>query len=393
VDGVVAAHRGRARPAEAPVVTRGVRVLILNERDPAHPKAGGAEVHVAEIFGRLAARGFEITQVTSGFAGGAARDTQCGMRVVRVGALPAYYPRAAAVCARESRRGRVDVVVECLNKLPFLSPVYARAPVVALCHHLFGETAFQQVAWPVAASVWAVERLIPRVYRRAHFVAISESTRGDLIRRGVAADRIEVHHPGITPPPLAPPGLSERGQRIAYVGRLERYKNVDVLIDAFAAVAVRFPAAHLLVIGQGADRARLERRAAAAGVAARTTFTGFVPEAEKQRLLASARVCVCPSAKEGWGLTVIESNALGTPNVASDAPGLRDSVRHGETGFLARTGDAAAFAAAIAELLADDALAGRMSAAAVAWSRGFAWDRAAEQMAGAIRRAAAERPA
>jgi glycosyltransferase involved in cell wall biosynthesis len=390
VDGVVAAHRGRARPVEAAVVTRDVRVLILNERDPAHPRAGGAEVHVAEVFGRLAGRGFAVTQVTSAFAGGAARDALCGMQVMRVGALPAYYPRAAAVCARETRRGRVDVVVECLNKLPFLSPAYARAPVLALCHHLFGETAFRQVAWPVAAAVWSVERLIPAVYRRARFVAISESTREDLVRRGVAPERVDVHHPGIAAPLVPLPGLPERGQRIAYVGRLERYKNVDVLIDAFAELTKRFPDARLLVIGEGADRSRLERHAAAAGVSELTTFTGFVPEADKQRLLAGSRVCVCPSDKEGWGLTVIESNALGTPNVASDAPGLRDSVRHGETGFLARTGDAAAFAARIGDLLADDALAARMSAAAVAWSGRFGWDRAAEQMAGAIRRALAE---
>ena len=363
------------------------RVLILNERDPAHPKAGGAEVHVAEIFGRLAQRGFEITQVTSAFPGGAARETQAGMQVRRVGALPVYYLRAAAACARETRRGRVDVVVECLNKLPFLAPAYARAPVLALCHHLFGETAFRQVAWPVAAAVWSVERLIPRVYRRARFVAISESTRDDLLRRGVAADRVEVHHPGIAPPALPPPGLPERGHRIAYVGRLERYKNVDVLIDAFAQVAKRYPEARLLVIGQGADRPRLERHAAAAGVSERTTFTGFVPEADKQQLLARARVCVCPSAKEGWGLTVIESNALGTPSVASDAPGLRDSVRHGDTGFLAPAGDAGAFAARIGDLLADDALAARMSAAAIEWSRGFTWDHAADRMAEAIRRA------
>jgi glycosyltransferase involved in cell wall biosynthesis len=371
-------------------VTRGVRVLILNERDPGHPKAGGAEVHVAEIFGRLAAQGFEVTWLTSAFAGGAARETRCGMQVVRGSGVPTYYLRAAAGCLRETRRGRVDVVVECLNKLPFLSPAYARAPVVALCHHLFGETAFEQVAWPVAAAVWSVERLIPRVYRRARFVAISESTRDDLVARGVAPARIEVHHPGIAPPAEPPPSLAERGHRVAYVGRLERYKRVDVLIDAFARVAKRLPEARLLVIGQGADRPRLERLAAAAGVAERTTFTGFVPEAEKQRLLAHARVCVCPSAKEGWGLTVIESNAVGTPNVASDAPGLRDSVRHGETGFLARAGDAEAFAARIGDLLADDALAARMSAAAIAWSRRFGWDRAAEQMAGALRRAQAE---
>ena len=117
---------------------------------------------------------------------------------------------------------------------------------------------------------------------------------------------------------------------------------------------------------------------------ARVRFTGFVSEPERNRLLANARVCVCPSSKEGWGLTVIEANALGTPNVASDAPGLRDSVRHGETGFLVPDRDVSAFAERIGELLCDDALARRMSAAALEWSRRFDWDTSASVMAHAI---------
>jgi glycosyltransferase involved in cell wall biosynthesis len=356
------------------------RVLVLNERDPLHPKAGGAEIHVAEIFGRLAARGAQVTLATSRFAGAPARQEVQGMRVRRVSRLPLYYPSAAWVCARETRGGRYDVVVECLNKLPFLAPLYSAAPVLGLCHHLFGETAFLQVPWPVAAAVWSVERLVPRVYRHRHLVVISESTRGDLIRRGVAPERIEVHHPGIRTPSFEPPRVSERQHRVAYVGRLEPYKKVDVLLRAAARLVERFPALQIDVIGRGSDRARLERVAAEVGLAERTHFAGFVSDEERDRLLAGARACICPSVKEGWGLTVIESNALGTPNVTTDAPGLRDSVRDGETGFLVPDGDVEAFAARIGDLLGDDALAERMSAAALAWSRGFDWDRAAARM-------------
>jgi glycosyltransferase involved in cell wall biosynthesis len=93
---------------------------------------------------------------------------------------------------------------------------------------------------------------------------------------------------------------------------------------------------------------------------------------------------VCPSTKEGWGLTVVESNAFGVPNVATDAPGLRDSVRHDETGFLVRDGDVEAFADRIAALLGDDALAARMSGAALEWSRRFDWERATDQMAASL---------
>lgn len=362
------------------------RVLILNERDPRHPKAGGAEIHVAEIFGRLARRGHEISMASSVFAGAPAHERIDDIAVQRVGALPLYYPRAAWTCARASRRGEFDVVVECLNKLPFLSPVYSSVPVLALCHHLFGETAFQQVAWPIAAAVWSVEQLIPRLYRRERFVAISESTRDDLVRRGIGADRIEVHHPGIRRPEHPSPNLASRGQRVVYVGRLERYKNVDVLIRAMQRLESRFPDAELVVIGEGNDRTRLEGIAQETGVSRRTRFTGFIDESVRNRLLAESRVCVCPSSKEGWGLTVIEANALGTPNVASDAPGLRDSVRDGETGFLVPDGDVEAFADRIGLLLSDDALATRMSEQAQRWSRRFEWDRAADLMEAALER-------
>jgi glycosyltransferase involved in cell wall biosynthesis len=367
------------------------RVLILNERDARHPRAGGAEVHVEEIFSRLVTRGWEVTEATSAFRGAPSAEVVSGLRVRRLARLPLYYPRAAWSCARETRRGRFDVVVECLNKLPFYAPAYSAAPVLAIAHHLFGETAFEQVAWPIAATVWALERAIPRLYRNVPFVAISESTRDDLIRRGVAGERVRVSHCGLEPPAIPVPPMAGRGARVAYLGRLEPYKRVDLLLRAMARLAGRLPHAEILVIGRGADRARLERVAREVGVAERTRFTGFVSREERDRLLASCRVSVCPSPKEGWGLTVVESNAVGTPVVATDAPGLRDSVDDGKTGYLVPDGDEAALAERIERLLSDDALAGEMSAAALAWARRFDWERAADDMAEALHGAIAGR--
>jgi glycosyltransferase involved in cell wall biosynthesis len=360
------------------------RVLVLNERDPAHPRAGGAEIHVMEIFSRLAAGGMSVTLAASAFPGCAARGEAQGVEIWRRGRVPSYYARVAATCARETRRGHFDVVVDCLNKLPFHSPLYSAAPVVALCHHLFGSTAFQQVAWPIAAGVVASERLIPLSYRNTPFVVISESTRDDLIARGIDPDRIEVQHPGIRRPEASPLPIARRGPNVIYVGRLERYKNVDLLLRAVGRVAERVPNVSLQVVGEGSDRARLESLATQLGVDQRTRFTGFIDASERDALLAGARVCVCPSSKEGWGLTVIEANAVGTPNVTSDAPGLRDSVRDDETGFLVAEGDESGFAERITALLLDDGLAERISRAACSWSRRFDWGRAAEEMRAAI---------
>jgi len=367
------------------------RVLILNERDARHPRAGGAEVHVEEIFARLVERGWEVSEATSAFPGAPPEEPLRGIRVRRLAPLPLYYPRAAWTCARETRRGDFDVVVECLNKLPFYAPLYSRVPVLAIAHHLFGTTAFEQVAWPIAAAVWSLERPIPVLYREVPFVAISESTRDDLRLRGLSPERVRVSHCGIERPEVDVPPLGERPRRVTYVGRLEPYKRIDVLLRALARLAPRFPDAELVVIGRGSERERLEDLARELGLAERTRFVGFVSRDERDRLLAGSRVSVCPSAKEGWGLTVIESNAVGTPVVATDAPGLRDSVHDAKTGFLVPYADVEAFADRIGRLLSDEPAAAEMSAAALAWAAHFDWERAADEMAESLEAALAGR--
>ena len=365
------------------------RVLILNERDPRHPAAGGAELHVFEIFSRLAARGYDVTLLCERFAGAAAREDVLGVDVRRIGRVPAYYAQAAATCRRETRTNATDVVIECLNKFPFLSPLYSHAPVLGVSHHLFGGTAFQQVSWPVAASVWLAERAIPAVFRGRPFLTISESSKQDLVDRGVAAERIRVSLCGIHTPTIEPDVSRPRPPHVVYLGRLAHYKRVDVMLNALARLRPRFPDLQITIVGRGPARERLERLAGELGLHECTHFAGFVEEAERDRIVSTARVCVCPSEKEGWGLTVIESNAVGTPVVAANAPGLRESVREGETGFLVTAGDVEGFAQRIGDLLEDDELARRMSEEAVRWSRAFDWDRAADDMADAIEAARA----
>jgi glycosyltransferase involved in cell wall biosynthesis len=365
-------------------MTTPCRVLVLNERDPLHPKAGGAEIHVAEIFRRLAERGYEVTLAASSYPGCKPVDELDGMTVWHLGSLPFYYPRAFWTTLRETRRGSFDVVVECLNKVPFYSPVYSAVPTLAICHHLFGEVAFQQVPWPVAAVVWTTELLVPALYRKPPFVAISESSRADLIRRGVAQDRVRVSHCGIQRPTIDVDTATPRRSRVSYVGRLAVYKHIDVMLHALATLVPDYPDMEIFIIGRGGELEKLEQLAKELGLGERTRFTGFVSDEERDAILAETRVCVCPSEKEGWGLTVIESNTLGTPVVATDADGLRDSVRDGETGFLVENLDAEGFAKRIAQLLEDDELATRMSTAALAWSKTFDWDIAADEMAEAL---------
>jgi glycosyltransferase involved in cell wall biosynthesis len=356
-----------------------VRVLALNWRDPRHPEAGGAEVHLWEILKRWLPRGAAVTYLASSFPGAAPEEEMDGIRVLRRGSWWNGNWAAAACMTRELGGEPFDLVLEDLNKLPYYSPLYARAPVLVVVPHLFGTTVFAEASWPVAAAVWAHERLIPAVYGRCSFLAISESTRQDLVARGVARGRIAVSHCGLDHRRYRPGGAKTERPSVIFLGRLRRYKGVDTLLEAFHEVLARMPEAQLTILGDGPYRAALAERARRLGLGAAVEFTGFVAGEEKVRRLASAWVSALPSPKEGWGLTVVESNACGTPVVASRSPGLVDSVRDGESGLLVPHGDAGALAETLLRVLGDAGLRERLAAGGLAWAGRFTWERCSDE--------------
>lgn len=380
----------------------GLRILLVNWQDRTNPHAGGAEIHLHEIFGRLSARGHEVTLLASGWPGAEARAVVDGIEVHRVGgrySFPLHARRAYRRLADgrtgaggAAAGGRFDVIVEDVNKLPLFTPRWSDTPVVCLVPHLFGTTAFAQETWPVAATVWAAERAMPRVYEDVPVVVISESTADDLVARGFDRGRITVSHPGIdreacTPGPGGPGSERAAQPTFAYVGRLKRYKSVDVALRAVARLAAEGSPVRLVVAGRGDDAERLRRIARDLEIEASVEFTGYVSEREKVSLLRRAWANLYPSPKEGWGITNVEAAACGTPSVASDAPGLRESVIDGETGRLVPHGDVDAWAGALRELARRPDLTEAMGAAAVRFAARFTWDQTAGEVEAVLRSA------
>jgi glycosyltransferase involved in cell wall biosynthesis len=357
------------------------KILLLNERDPRNPLAGGAEVHVFEIFKRLAAKGHEVELLAASFAGCKSLEVVDGVRVHRLANRYLYYPTVPFALRAAVKRSRPDVVVDVLNKLPFLSPWVTKTPSFAIVHHLMGTTAFRQVSFPIAAVTWASEKLIPACYRSTPMFAISPSSRDDMIARGVSGDNIAVLPPGIDDA-LYGGGepVADRAPTIVWIGRIEPYKCADHMLSALVKITEAVPEARLVVIGEGQARPDLEAQAARLGVADRVTFTGFISEQEKIDWLRKAAVVVNTSEKEGWGMTVIEGNACGVASVSSDVPGLRDSVRDGETGLLYSFGDIDALSTSIIRLLLDPGLRERLVGSARDWAQRFSWNRVAEDV-------------
>lgn len=370
-----------------------MRLVVVNWQDRENPQAGGAEQHLHEIFGRLAGRGHAVTLLCGGWPGCAPEATLDGMRVVRAGTRHTFPFVVRRAWERVRAEARPELLVEDINKVPLWTPRWRGAPpVVAVVPHLFGGTAFQEAPLPLAAAVWLAERPIPLVYRGIPFEAISESTADDLAGRGIPRAKVRVIYCGIDSARFTPDaGARAARPTFAYLGRLKRYKGVDLVIRAFAAMTQRDTRdATLEIAGTGDDRPRLERLVASLDLGARVRFLGFVSEADKRALLRRAWGLAFASPKEGWGITNLEAAACGTPVVASDSPGLRESVRDGETGYLVPHGDVGAMAAALDRLAASPDLVRTLGERGRIFAETFTWERSAIEteahLAGLVRR-------
>ncbi|MBI3872235.1 MAG: glycosyltransferase family 4 protein [candidate division Zixibacteria bacterium] len=356
-----------------------MRILAINWQDKKNPFAGGAEVHLHEILSRLAARGHAITLLCARFPAGADEEHYDGIRIVRRGRWHTFnwsVPAAARTLCHELD---VDVIIDDINKIPFYAPRFASRPVLAIVHHLFDSSIFHQVNPVIGSYVYLAESLVPRYYRNVPFMVVSESTRDDLVRRGIKASHVHVVHNGIDLTHYHPDPADPKAEAalLAYVGRLKKYKSIDHLFAALARIRGQFRGVTLQIVGSGDDRERLQAEAQRFGVGDIVHFTGFADLQLKVSIMRRAWLMVCPSRKEGWGLTNIEANACGTPVICADVPGLRDSVREGVTGLLYPYGDIGALAERLSRILRDSAARSRLAVGGLEWAARFSWDEAA----------------
>lgn len=358
-----------------------MKILIFNWQDIRNPLSGGAEVHLHQIFSRVAAMGHRVTLFCSSFDGAPAEEMIDGVHVVREGGRGLFNYVVPRRYFTRFRHEGYDAVIDDMNKIPFYTPLYVREPLFVLIHHLFAGSIFRETSPPVAAYVYLAERMGVAAARikRVPLMVVSPSTRSDMVRRGFREENISiiqncVDHALHRPDPAARSG----GPLVGYFGRLKRYKSVDHLLNAFAIVKRRIPNLRLVVIGEGDHRPALQSLARRLSIERSVRFTGYVDEGAKVRLLQEAWFMVNTSSKEGWGLTVIEANACGTPVLASNVPGLRDAIREDETGLFYRYGDVGELATKMEMMIKDVALRERLSRGAYRWSQTFDWQAVAE---------------
>jgi glycosyltransferase involved in cell wall biosynthesis/O-antigen/teichoic acid export membrane protein len=346
-------------------------ILLLTDRDWTHPQGGGTGTNLYGQVARWVAWGHRVTVVAGDYPG-AARHEQLApnLEVHRMGSRLTVFPRAAWASLR-GLADDADVVLEVVNGITFLTPLWLRRPRVALVHHVHRDHYVAELGRPGALAALLAETLPLRLlYRDTTFLTISEAGRRDLLELGLPEDRIHVAQLGVEEP-VHPAAERAPEPRLLYLGRLKQYKRIELLLDALEAV----PGAHLDIAGDGDHRPVLEQEIERRGLAGRVTLHGHVSEEHKAQLLSSAWVNLTASSAEGWCLTVMEAAMYGTPSAAMAVGGLPESIVDGRTGLLAHEPEE--LAAAVARLVREPETRERMGAAARERAREFTWDRTA----------------
>jgi len=339
--------------------------------DIKNPEAGGAEVFTHEIAKRLVKKGHPVTLFVRNFKGAKPRDNIDGIEIIRAGGKYSVYSQATKYYNREFR-GNIELVIDEINTKPFMTTKFAEEQIIAVIHQLAREFWFYETSFPISyIGYHFLEDKWLRSYTDVPVVTVSDSTKKDLEDLGFK--RIFVVHNGLNVKPVVEvPEKSERPS-IVFVGRMKRAKRPRDVVEAFRIVREKFTDAELWMVGDGYLRRRLESEADS-----HVRFFGYVDSETRDELVRRAWVIAVPGVREGWGQVVTDANALGTPAVGYDVPGLRDSIRDGFNGLLVESGPEA-LANGIMRVLSDDGLREDLSRNAVEWAGRFSWEKTAQE--------------
>ncbi len=350
-----------------------LRILVLADRCWAHPQGGGSGANLYAQVRRWAAAGHRVTVIAGDYPG-AARLEHAGpnLTVHRMGGRASVFPRAVWATMRGLGRD-ADVVLEVINGITFLTPLWLHTPRVALVCHPHRDLYVGEFGrYRGRALAALLEELPLRVlYRRATFLTISESARDDLVQiDGLGRERVSVAYCGVEPGLFGPAQRDEK-PRLVHLGRLKAYKRIEHVLDVLEAI----PGATLDIVGEGDHREALEADIVRRGLTDRVTMHGHVDEETRAALYARAWILLTASSSEGWGLTVIEAALCATPSAALAVGGLRESIVDGKTGILAR--DISELTARVRDLIADRDRLEELGEAARRRALTFTWERTA----------------
>lgn len=363
-----------------------MNILIFSWRGPGHPNAGGAEISTHEHAKGWVRAGHKVTLFTSFYKGGRRGEIIDGVQIKRYGNQVFGVHWQAFKWYLLSAHQKFDLVIDQFHGIPFFTPLYVKTKKLAFIHE-------------VAKEVWWLNswtkplNLIPAIvgtifeplvfslfYRSIPFMTVSESTKKDLVNWGIPKDRITVIHNGIIKPKRVNV-KKETKKTLIYLGALSRDKGIEEAIKVFSIINKKRKDCQFWVVGRSDPHylLRIKGLVKNSDLSKNTKFFGYVSEEKKFELLAKAHILVNPSVREGWGLVVIEAAAMGTPTVAYNVAGLRDSIVNGRTGILCSKNNIENMAEEILNLAWDSRRYQKIRHNVISWRKNFSWDKSVKK--------------
>lgn len=321
---------------------------MLNWRDPKNPLSGGAERVTEGYLRALSARGHEVFWFANAFPGGAPAEEMQGLQIRRGGGKG-----TSILAARKwyHQQPRFDLVIDQHHGLPWYAPWWCRTNCVAYVHEVLGPIWDVFYRWPTSQIGKRQERWTHWLYRNVQFWTACDSTRHGLERHGIrqvhqipyGVDTVAI--PELEPKPIATP------LRLIVVSRLAPNKRIEQAVLTLKCLTDRGVEAQLTIVGGGSSEPSVRALTSQLGLHSRVTMAGALTEREKDALLRRAHLLLHTSLREGWGLNVIEANAMGTPAAVYPVAGLIESTLHERTGVVAAAETPAALADSVQSCL------------------------------------------
>ncbi len=353
------------------------RIDVVAWRDFDDAEAGGSELHAHRILSAWAAAGLDVVMTTSTAPGAPPFITREDYRVTRRVGRYSIFPRTM-ISGFLGHLGRGDGLVEIWNGMPFLSPLWSRCPRIVFLHHVHAEMWKMVLPRGMAEVGHLIEhRLAPPLYRKSQVVTLSSSSKAEIVERlRLPAANVTVCPPGVEPH-FSPGTVRSDVPLVIAVGRLVPVKRFDLLIEGLVRLKPHVPDLQAVIAGEGYDRPMLEALIERSHAGSWISLPGYVDDQQLLDLYRRAWVVASSSLREGWGMTVTEAGACGTPSVVSRISGHKDAVVDGQSGVL--FDDVDGMVESLHEVLGDDVLRKRLAVGAQEFASQFSWENTARR--------------
>ena len=352
----------------------------MNWRDIKIPAAGGAEILTHEIARLWVTWGNSVTQISAKFEGASDSEVIDGVKVIRMGTRWSVYILAFFYYL-SNLRDKIDVIIDEVHGLPFFSKLYAPSKTILFACEVADRLFFKVFPYPVALVGRILEEVYFAIYKDSLVLAISPSTKDDLVSHGFSKKNITVLPMGLTVPKGIKKLSKEKDPTIIYLSRINKQKGIEDAVEAFRLIHKELPATRLWVVGSGAADYVLgiKNTIRKLGISKFVKFFGFVDEVKKFQLLSRAHIFIFPSIHEGWGLVIAEAGVVGTPTAVYNVAGARNVVRNGRQGIMVEKNRPDLLARSIIEVLGNGKLYKDLLYRIKPFEKNIGWDKTARK--------------